>query len=293
MPALDVTENRLASASVAKANVITRAVMSQKSDDIRFGELRAILHGEPDEHAWQQLCEFFDAFPAVAQNSSDSDEAPPRGGSEWEEKFLAYACSIVRHWPISFCQPSWSWLHQLYRGESHPKFKLLRSLRLRSRIADDDLINLCHEPHLDHISSLYILGMELRPDQIHALAGGVLLENLTHLELWSNGLDHHLLTLLFKSTPALASNLESLELPKNRVGDMGAEAIANVAWRQLRALNLWHTGLTNTGAKALEASPHLGNLEQLNLGSNTGISHDILERIEQSEAFAPKFELRF
>ncbi|MEC9440943.1 MAG: hypothetical protein VYE40_07585 [Myxococcota bacterium] len=255
--------------------------------DQSFGELRAILHAEPDERTWSQLCEFFDPFP------SDKQETTQVEVMGWQEKLLDYAIGITRHWPISLCQPSRAWLEELYRGASHPKFKLLRSLRFRNNAASDEgLINLGKEPYLDHISSLYILGMNLNEDHIQALTSGNLFGKLTHLELWSNGLDRHLLLSLLERAPALLESLETLELPKNRIGDEGALLIARRRWERLRVLNLWHTGISNVGARALETTKNLTALEQLNLGSNTGIGRDMLHLLEQGANFAPGFELR-
>lgn len=257
--------------------------------DAHFGELRALLHGEPDERAWNQLCEFFDPFPADADDTPRQTEV-----AGWQEKLLDYAIAITRHWSINLCQPSRAWLEEIYRGASHPKFRLLRSLRFRSNaIPDEGLINLGKEPHLTHVSSLYILGMNLNEDHIHAITSGNLFAKLTHLELWSTGLYRHLLSLLLENAPALMESLEILEIPKNRIGDEGADVIAEHRWQKLRILNLWHTGLSNTGARALEATANLPMLEQLNIGSNAGIGSDILHLLEQGHNFAPGFELRF
>ena len=53
--------------------------------DQSFGELRAILHAEPDERTWSQLCEFFDPFP------SDKQETTQVEVMGWQEKLLDYA----------------------------------------------------------------------------------------------------------------------------------------------------------------------------------------------------------
>jgi hypothetical protein len=58
------------------------------------------------------------------------------------------------------------------------------------------------------------------------------------------------------------------------VGDEGAQHLAEAAhFRNLTELYLRECGLTDAGVKAIASSPHLKNLELLDLSSNETVGH--------------------
>jgi uncharacterized protein (TIGR02996 family) len=62
--------------------------------------------------------------------------------------------------------------------------------------------------------------------------------------------------------------LSKLDLSENRLGNAGASAIASAALPNLRELNLALNSITEAGALALVASPHLDGLTRLSLRGN-------------------------
>src|SRR5262249_40106638 len=62
--------------------------------------------------------------------------------------------------------------------------------------------------------------------------------------------------------------LSKLDLSENRLGDTGASAIASAALPNLRDLTPAPTGITETGALARAASPHLDGITRLSLRGN-------------------------
>jgi uncharacterized protein (TIGR02996 family) len=150
---------------------------------------------------------------------------------------------------------------------------MLRELSLaNNKIGRDGPALLATAGRLPRLSVLDLNCTYLKPGSLQPLSGSPLLAQLTELRLASNNdLEAGDLSALLESSALPA--LKALVLGSVKMGDAAAQVVARCAALQgLTRLEIPCGGLSADGVKALAASPHLTNLETLNLFSNKGTS---------------------
>ncbi|MFO0547005.1 MAG: TIGR02996 domain-containing protein [Polyangiaceae bacterium] len=148
---------------------------------------------------------------------------------------------------------------------------LLRSLEMLGTPEPGELDELFRVPGMARLERLLASHTEVA----EALVRAVDFKNLKSLVLQSANLGDARVAALV-GAPQLA-HLERLDLGDNELGGAAASAIGRAGLR-LRALLLYKNSILAEGAKALAASPHLSDLEELGLGGNK-IGSDAVERM--------------
>jgi uncharacterized protein (TIGR02996 family) len=121
-------------------------------------------------------------------------------------------------------------------------------------------------PHLANLTVLELYGNRIGESGVPALAASPYLAKLTTLDL-----DGCLVG--DQEVQAMAANpfwdrLTTLQLRGNRISDAGAAALASAGRLALKALHLFNNRIGDAGAQALADSPHLKDLEILDLQRN-------------------------
>lgn len=146
----------------------------------------------------------------------------------------------------------------------------LRKLNLsESELGDEGLQSLAGSPCLAKVSVLWIDGNNLTAAGIHALTRSPAAATLRFLNLgWHPGIGStgakHL-----ASSPSLA-DLRDLYLSHYGIGDAGVEVLAKCSepFEVAPAETQWDNGISDTGARALAASPYLAGLRWFNMQDN-------------------------
>ncbi len=137
---------------------------------------------------------------------------------------------------------------------------------VRNWIHREGMLALARSASWPRVTNLDLGCNRIEDKGVAALAQMPFLANVTHLDLHFNWLRDGACEALAKS-PYL-SKLLVLALHENGIGDRGAAALAEVPWaRGLKVLWLANQ-MGNAGAEALARSPHLENLERLELKDN-------------------------
>jgi uncharacterized protein (TIGR02996 family) len=142
---------------------------------------------------------------------------------------------------------------------------------------------LAASPFLAAVTSLSLRQNGVRTEGVRALAGSPLFAHLTRLDLSDNHIGADGVTALVSGPPPKALRALSLSFNYHAVFPLGhavvdpdtsvatAGAIALASWlglAPLASLGLRLCGITDPGARALAASPHLANVEALYLSDN-------------------------
>ena len=240
-----------------------------------FGELRALLHGEADEARWLEVCAWFDGAECSRE--------------ELVATHLPYALDVMRRWPELMCQPSHHWLQQIFAGEQHAKFQLVRSLRLRGQHPTPEALEqLAGCEQLARVRTLYLIGTPIGVEQAQLLGKSRLFERVERFECSAIPLNGATLSALLSE--GMAQTLRLLDLSSSRLSAAAMRAIASHPWQQLDELILWNTRLTDDALFELTASPHLAALKTLNLGSNPYIT-SISRVLAASSHFSPSMRV--
>jgi uncharacterized protein (TIGR02996 family) len=155
-------------------------------------------------------------------------------------------------------------------------------------------------PHLARLERLNLTFQQIGPPGIRLLANAEKLPALCELDLYANecgdvGLGHIATSPMaarlrkiyltgVRTAPITAEGmrilattplpcLRSLRLESDRIRDAGARHLAGTLFPKLTELYLNECGLTDAGVKAIASSPHLKNLELLDLSSNWTVGH--------------------
>lgn len=143
----------------------------------------------------------------------------------------------------------------------------VKFVKLTSRSGSVPTSDLFSSPKLAPLRTLDLSGSGIGPVELGKLATAENLAGLKTLVLSENPLTPHGLGWLLQSG-ALAS-LAHLDLSKNpQLGDAEAEAMAACpGLRRIRSLDLFGSGVTARGVRAIAESPHAAGLEKLRVGA--------------------------
>ena len=208
-----------------------------------FGDIRSLLHGEPDQQAWETLCQALEQY---------------RGEEPLEEVVLPYCARALKGWPEHIeRQAPLHWVEAMLLGEEVAMLSLCTHMNLYDHgIGDEGVAALAASPHLTQLQHLDLSDTNIYEEGALALALSPHLARLQHLNLGYNGIGDEGARALAAS-PHLAQ-LKHLELYDNDIGDEGAAALAaSPHLAQLQHLDLSGNDIGDEGARALAASPYL------------------------------------
>ena len=239
-----------------------------------------LFSGEPSEASWQAICELFAVWPR----------------SEERQLYLERAGEIVANWDERLTVLS-SASRYLYEAESLSELaSLAKSIDLyrREEHGSSELIAIATSKHVRRLARLSIRHSEISNRAWQALIDSAYLTNLRHLHIISTvmssddargllergsfvklqclklinvGLRDRSLAVAAQSIPF--TELRTLDLSNNTLGDDGALLISRAPWRgRIQRMALRHNYITAPAMRALISSLSCGQAKQLDLSEN-------------------------
>jgi serine/threonine protein kinase/hemoglobin-like flavoprotein/Ran GTPase-activating protein (RanGAP) involved in mRNA processing and transport len=227
-----------------------------------------------------------------AKPSADSWLALCRYLESQDEEVREAAEQRLSGWPLELRRAPCSWWERARRGETHPLWRLVRTLDLAGRgISDEEITKIVACGALVSLRRLILADNAIGPEGAQALAGSRFLERLEWLDLSGNRIGSQGLEFLAKSPNLkrlcvlkLAGNrigaralesmvgsglpLEHLDLADNDFGAGGAEILARADLGKLRTLVLRNNRLGADGVAVFSVSPLFAGLQHLDLSQN-------------------------
>ncbi len=218
-------------------------------------------------------------------------------------------------WPSSLRQAPWHWIERTLAGDAPPSLRLVKSLTIDSREkVSHGLFRLFRCPHLCALEHLALRQTAMGGQRVlKALAQASWTTSLRELHFDSVRLrDTHLDYLLSCSDqfPALQSlhlernqftaralqdmetvpmiqRLHELHIDGNPLGSTGGSLLGRIPFSHLKTLCVGGTKLGPTGLAHLVASPHLAQLERLDLTESNLCAED-LRALGADNSFVPQ-----
>jgi hypothetical protein len=224
-----------------------------------FGDVRSLLYQTPTEERWELLCELLEEL------ADSGVEAEP---------LCHYAEAQLERWPVALRVMPTRWLNRLLVGQRAEFVSLVRVVSLRRRrLSDEQLIGLAHSGALATVEVLELRDA-IRDSALDMLMDSPQLGRLTTLRLPNNALGRagEVDPLRWLETAMCVPVLERLGLGFNRLGDAGAEQLAQCA----RLANLRELELYGNEIQRVEPlfTGRLERLERLDLKWNTASDLD-------------------
>jgi len=226
----------------------------------RFGELRSLLHGEPSQIAWEEICELVDGWDSAA---------------ELREVVLPYALRAMVGWPDELRAPPPHAREAIIAGNPTPSVALCVELSLaysyflvNQRMTNRSLSALAQSEWVGwSVESLELTSHPIGDSGILSLAESRWLGNLRSIKLGYTCVSHEGLRALI-CAPRL-ERLYELVASNLDLTDEVLEAVsAGGARERLRVLDLSSNKLTSRGVRALARSRAARRLEVLDLSFN-------------------------
>jgi serine/threonine protein kinase/hemoglobin-like flavoprotein len=217
--------------------------LSPSSKSARPALLDALC-AQPSENSWTALCRYL-----VTQ----------------DEEIKQVAEEMLSSWPTQLRRATVYWWENTRRGESHPLWRLARSLDLSGRgLTDKDIESLAGCPALSSLRSLNLADNEIGPEGVNYLAQSPFVSSLEQLDFSNNRIRSKGVEFLTKSTHL--KRLKSLNLSRNHLTAGGVESLLR-SELPLRHLDLSDNDLRTEGAEALSRGA-IKTLESLVLRGN-------------------------
>jgi serine/threonine protein kinase/hemoglobin-like flavoprotein/Ran GTPase-activating protein (RanGAP) involved in mRNA processing and transport len=227
-----------------------------------------------------------------AKPSPDSWLALCRYLEGQDEEVREAAEQRLSGWPGELRRAPCSWWERARRGETHPLWRLVRTLDLAGRgISDEEIKKMLACEAMTSVRRLNLTDNAIGPEGAEALAESHILERLEWLNLSNNRIGNQGLEALARSphlkrlsvliltgnrigSRGLESLVDSglplvhLDLADNEFGASGAEILARSNLNKLRMLILRNTRLGADGVAVFSVSPLFAGLQHLDLSQN-------------------------
>lgn len=169
-----------------------------------------------------------------------------------------------------------------------PKVKNVATLALKSnKLGDEGLKILAESPNFRNVEKLSLWDNGITLTGIQYLIKSNNFKKLTELNLMKNELGDEGVNLLLEKV-----NLEALtylDLSSNGLTDKSARPLADAEFRNLKRLDLFRNKISPLGAQWLLESPHLQDLEHLELAGND-IDMDAAHKLTEKYS-RPQFKI--
>ena len=245
-----------------------------------FGELRSVLAGAPNARQWSYLCHILETQPE----------------HHVEEVLVPYLERAVEKWPAYLKHAPTKWILRVSLGRPPAAWSLVRSVEISGLVFPGayEAETFAKHDALSNLENMHIIAPGVPAlAMLEAMRHGRVcakLKTLTILE-WPSSPDRLVRTLHdlpFRQLEALAlprgrvdltaleallqvewvRDVKRLDLSANNLDDRAAVAMARHPFTQIEQLNISHTRLTASGARALVESKHMQSLKTLLLRSN-------------------------